>query len=97
MKKEEILKLLEDNNIDSEAALIATSCDAAWHNQKRWIRETRPGYTFDNFCDLVSEMWYDCPDHTSLTAIADWVADWLCDHEENDPENYSELYEEYGD
>ena len=95
MTYENIIKLLKKNKVNTSNAFVATSCDAAWDENKEEIHKKHPDMTFDDFCNIADDMWGDCEDSTGLSTIADWVASWLIDHKK-EPEYYYELYEQYG-
>ena len=95
MTYENIIKFLKENKINTSAAFVATSCDAAWDVYGNEIQEKHPDMTFNEFCNIADDMWNDCEDSTGLTVIADWVADWLINHDEA-PDNFCELFTEYG-
>lgn len=95
MTYENIIKLLKKNKVSTHSAFVATSCDSAWDDNEEEIKEKHPDMTFDDFCNIATDMWGDCPDSTGLSTIADWVAAWLIDNED-EPESYCDLYEAYG-
>lgn len=95
MTYENIIKLLKKHKVSTTSVFVATSCNAAWDENKEEIKERHPDMTFDDFCNIADDMWGDCEDGTGLSTIADWVAAWLIDNDE-EPDNFCDLYDEYG-
>lgn len=77
----EILKLLKTNKVDTYDAMIATSCDAAYENLSKKIQKK---LDYNRFCNICDDIWRDCEDPFSISAIADAVVDLFEDCESDD-------------
>lgn len=81
MTHTEILKLLKTNKIDTYDAMIATSCDAAYENLSKKVQKK---LDYDRFCEICDDLWCDCEDPLSVSAIADAVVDLFEDCKDED-------------
>ena len=92
---EKAICVLSDNGFGQHltTALIACACRNAidpFEEEEEIMRTP-----FGVFCDVVSDLWVDCEDHTCLCRIADMLVQWIIKHPADYPTSFNELREWY--